>query len=172
MLFLRGTYPVSALSHRLPIKRLQTNEWWCEHSTVSTWNPEIHTVCLKMTDRMDTDKSSSAPGTVNDWLTWILWWFPLDGRRCHLSLMECHMYASLKEKCSFGCCCSQFPPHLTTIKNERSQQKGCFYLGVERGGILLIYFLLSWLEQPELVEMLVEVRGWTWLLRSARCSGL
>lgn len=59
---------MSALSYRLPNKHLQTNEEWCEHLPESVWYPETHTICLKVTDRMETDKSSSASGAVDDWL--------------------------------------------------------------------------------------------------------
>lgn len=118
------------------------------------WNPETHTVCLKMTDRMETDKSSSASGAADDWLMWILCWFPLDGRRCHLSLMECHTYACLKENALLVAIVVvvvvlNFPLILQPQKKEKIQQKGWFYLGEGQKDILLISSLLSWPEQPK-----------------------
>lgn len=80
----------------------------------------------KMTGRMESDKTSTACGAVDDWWTWILRWSPWDGGRCHLSLMECHVshVCSPKGKCSFGCCyCSQFSPYFTAIKKKRSAER-------------------------------------------------
>lgn len=58
-----------------------------------------------------------------------------------------HIHLPKGRCCFHGCCCSQFSLHFTAIKKkERSQQKGWFYPGVKQEHVLLIYFLLSWLE--------------------------
>ena len=114
------------------------------------WNPETHTVHLKMTDRMEADKSSSASGAADNWLVWILCWFPLDGRRCHLSLMECHTCACLKENALLAVVVVlNFSLILQPQRKEKIQQKGWLYLGEGWKGILPISSLLSWPEQPK-----------------------
>lgn len=100
---------------------------------------------------METDKSSSASGAADDWLVWILCWFPLDGRRCHIVNGVSHVCFCLKENAllTVVVVVLNFPLISQPQKTEKIQQKAWLYLGAGWKGILLISSLLSWPEQPK-----------------------